>query len=469
MKQVPSHSQSRGSNAAPAPAAVKRIRPRRKTARAVGLAALATVALIGGVIGAKLNSISKNGNGSVISVVESMINPKGEFPGKDRVNIVLIGKDYNRLESKDPKLNGMPFTKGSRADSIVVLSLDLNNGKVSALSVPRDTVIEREDGRGSGKINGTYARGGAEQLQNTLGELLGVRPDYYVALKPDGVKNLVDKLGGVDVEAIDDMKYDDNWGQLHIDLKKGPLRIDGTEAVGFTRFREVKPGTPHSKEEGDGRRMARQQMVIKAMASEAKKPGNWLHVDDIIKFGLKQIETNLDQEQVFALGALFRNIQPDQMQTASLVGRGTNRGTYFFVPDEDKKKALVDWLIKGDESAANRLTVVAVQNGTEIPGLARRVADLLCEQGFDAKSTGNAKRGKETSEVSETRILYGKAAIQVRAERIAKMLGGGKLEKQIASGVASATPVVTDPEAPDVTVVMGRDLADTFAERSAKL
>ncbi len=469
MKQVPPHSQSHGGTTASTPTTGTPTRPPRKTARAVGLVVLAVVALVGGFTFAKLKSISGDGSGSVISVVESMINPRGEFPGKERINIVLIGKDYNRLESKDPKLNGMPFTKGARADSIVVLSLDLNAGKVSALSVPRDTAIRREDGQGIGKINGTYARGGAEQLQDTLGELLGVRPDYYVALKPDGVKNLVDKLGGVDVEAIDDMKYDDNWGQLHIDLKKGPLRIDGTQAVGFTRFREVKPGTPHSKEEGDGRRMARQQMVIKAMVAEAKKPGNWLQVDDIIKFGLKQIETNLDQEQVFALGALFRNIQPEQMQTASLIGRGTSRGTYFFVPDEEKKEALVDWLLKGDESAANRLTVVAVQNGTEVPGLARRVADLLREQGFDAKSTGNAGRDSESTEISETRILYGKAATQKRAERIAKMLGGGKLEKQVPSDVATATPVSADPDAPDVTVVLGRDLAATFAERSAKL
>lgn len=472
MKQVPSPPTSRNSSTGstvPGPAHSSLKRPRRRIARTVGFSALAVAALVIGITVSKLSSISKSGGGTVLSVVESMMNPKGEFPGKDRVNIVLIGKDYNRLESKDPKLNGMPFTKGSRADSIVVLSLDLNAGKVSALSVPRDTLIEREDGQGSGKINGTYARGGAEQLQKTLGELLGVRPDYYVALKPDGVKNLVDKLGGIDAEAIDDMKYDDNWGQLHIDLKKGPLRLDGTQAVGFTRFREVKPGTPHSKEEGDGRRMARQQMVIKAMASEAKKPGNWLHVDDTIKFGLKQIETNLDQEQVFALGALFRNIQPDQMQTASLIGKGTKRGTYFFVPDDEKKKALVDWLLKGDESAANRLTVVAVQNGTEIPGVARRVADLLREQGFDARSVGNAERDKESSEVSETRIVYGKAAIQVRAERIAKMLGGGKLEKQVPSGAVNATPVLPDPEAPDVTVVLGRDLATTFAERSAKL
>ena len=212
------------------------------------------------------------------------------------------------------------------------------------------------------------------------------------------------------------MNYDDNWGQLHIHLKQGPLRIEGTDAVGFTRFREVKPGTPHSKEEGDGRRMARQQMVIKAMVAEAKKPSNWLKVDSIINYGMEQIETNLSREQVFALGALFRNIQPEQMQTASLIGKGTKHGPYFFVPDETKKKALVDWLLKGDESAANRLTVVAVQNGTEIPGLAKRVADMLCEKGFDAKSDGNAERGKEASEVSQTRIVYGKASTQVRAE-----------------------------------------------------
>jgi LCP family protein required for cell wall assembly len=473
MKQVPPPQgrNNRTSKSTGTPATTKAPRPRRKTGRNVGLIALAAVALVGGVTWSKLSSISKgdHGKGNPFGIVEAMTNPKGEFPGKDRVNIVLIGKDYNRLESKDPKLNGMPFTKGSRADSIVVLSLDLNAGKVSALSVPRDTRIQREDGQGSGKINGTYARGGAEQLQNTLGELLGVRPEYYVALKSDGVKNLVDKLGGVDVEAIDDMNYDDNWGQLHIHLKKGPLRIDGTEAVGFTRFREVKPGTPHSKEEGDGRRMARQQMVIKAMASEAKKPGNWLHVDDIIKYGMQQIETNLDQEQVFALGALFRNIQPEQMQTASLMGKGTKRGTYFFVPDEEKKKAMVDWLLKGDESAANRLTVVAVQNGTTIRGVAGRVANLLRVQGFDAKSMGNAERGTEASGVSQTRIVYGKASMQARAERIAKMLGGGKLEKQVSVGTASAPPVAADPDAPDVTVVLGRDLAANFEERSAKL
>lgn len=471
MKQVPSSPQSRdsrGGNNNPAARAGKPSRSRR----AKGVFGLVVLAAVGVGItwaGSMLHSISNGGNGTAVGIVQAITNPKSKFPGKDRVNVVLIGKDYNRLESRDPKLNGMPFTKGSRADSIVMLSLDLDAGKVSGLSIPRDTLIQREDGQGSGKINGTYARGGAEQLEKTLGELLGVTPDYYVALKSDGVKNLVDKLGGVDVVAIDDMNYDDNWGQLHIHLKKGPLRIEGTDAVGFTRFREVKPGTPHSKEEGDGRRMARQQMVIKAMAAEAKKPGNWLHVDDVIKYGMKQIETDLSDEQVFALGALFRNIQPEQMQTASLVGKGTKHGTYFFIPDENKKKALVDWLLKGDESAANRLTVVAVQNGTEIPGLAKRVADMLCEQGFDAKSDGNAQRGKEASEVSQTRIVYGKAATQVRAERIAKMLGGGKLEKQVATGTATTPTAVPDPDAPDVTIVLGRDLAATFAERSAKL
>ena len=189
MKQAPPSSQnrsSRGSNS-PTPGTGKSSRPRRRAKGVIGLTVFAALALAVGIAVSKISNISAPGKG-IGSTVDSLINPRNKFPGKDRVNIVLIGKDYNRLESKDPKLNGMPFTKGSRADSIVMISLDLNSSKVSALSIPRDTLIQREDGEGSGKINGTYARGGAKQLGKTLGELLGVTPDYYVSLKSDGVK-----------------------------------------------------------------------------------------------------------------------------------------------------------------------------------------------------------------------------------------------------------------------------------------
>lgn len=422
-------------------------------------------------IGSKLNSIAGTGGGGASSVIGSFVNPRGQFPNKNRVTILLLGKDYNR----DKK--GMPFTKDARADSIMMLSLDLENQKVSALSIPRDTRVTTPDHK-TGKINGTYAHGGPKLIREVVSELLGVTPDYYIALKPDAVKALVDELGGVEVEALDAMNYDDDWGQLHIHLPAGKQTVMGEQAVGFARFREVKPGISHSKEEGDPRRMARQQQLIKAMTSKGKSFSNLLQLDNIVNTGFAQVETDLSRQQVFALASLFRTIKPEEMQTASLPGRGTLHGTYFFVPDPRKKQALVNWLLKGDEQAANGLTVVAVQNGTAVPGAAKQVADLLKTQGFDAKSAGNAPRaasgetGAENGEVGETRIVYAKAAVAARAQKIAQAIGGGKVVKEIKPvavvGTSETAASAADESDADITVVLGRDLAPNFVKRSAQ-
>ena len=135
---------------------------------------------------------------------------RDQFPGKNRINVLLIGMDYSYLWTKrDPKLSGARYTKNSRADSIMMMSLDLDNGKVSALSIPRDTRITAPDGR-TGKINGTFSRGGAPLLRQAVTNLLGVAPDYYIAVKPDAVRDMVNALGGVNVQTKDAMEYNDS-------------------------------------------------------------------------------------------------------------------------------------------------------------------------------------------------------------------------------------------------------------------
>ena len=113
--------------------------------------------------------------------------------------------------------------------------------------------------------------------------------------------------------------------------------------------------------------------------------------------------------------------------------------------------------------------LVAVQNGTDVPGVAKQVADLLKERGFDAKSAGNAphrtsgEAGTENGEVTETQVVYGKAAVAARAQKIAQMIGGGKVTKEV-----KPAPADTDEPDADVTVVLGRDLAPSFVKRSAQ-
>ena len=448
----------------PLPPLQKATMKKNAAKRTIGILAVTTLVVgVGALAYSKLGSIAgKEGDAS--GVINSLRNPREQFPQKNRVTVLLLGKDYNR----DKK--GMPYTKGARADSIMLLSLDLDNQKVSALSIPRDTRVTAPDHK-TGKINGTYARGGEKLIRETIADLLGVAPDYYIALKPDAVKALVDSLGGVDVESIDAMNYDDDWGQLHVHLPAGKQTVDGTQAVGFARFRETKPGTPHSKEEGDPRRMVRQQQLIRAMVSKGKSPANWLHVDQIVNTGFEQVETDMTRQQVFALASLFRGVSPEDMQSATLPGHGTlkGHGPYFYVLDDRKKNALVNWLIKGDENAANAITVVAVQNGTNVPGAAKSVADLLKKQGFDA-SAGNAPAqttnggAAQNAPVMETRIVYGKASVASRAQKIAQMLGGGKVVKE----PKPAGVIGDDKDEADVTVVLGSDLAQSFVQRSAQ-
>ena len=427
----------------------------KKVFLVLGVLVLAIIGLLGGMM-------MKTMRGTQMSATDwwtTIRAPREQFPGKGRLNILLIGKDYNRIW-KEGWGYGIVHTKGARSDTLIVLSLDLNNRKVSGLSIPRDTWVEfpevKEALSRHGKINAAYAWGDAPLAMQTVSNLIGVPLDYYIALKPDAVKTLVDSLGGVEVEALDRMKYDDNGARLHIDLPAGRQIVNGEQAIGFTRFRQRNPGEPRSQEEGDDRRMARQQMLLRAMVKKAKQPQMFLRGDKLINTALGAIETNLSRKQIFALAALFREIQPEQMQTASLIGKDRHRGDkWIFVPDEEKMQAQVDWLLRGDETAANRLTVVTVKNGTEVRGAAREVADLLRNQGFDAKTAGNAK---QTEEIAQTQIHYGQAMVAPRAQRIANLLGGGlpsKLPKEQLEGA-------------DVTIVLGKDVAANFAPRSAR-
>src|SRR5690606_9908582 len=87
------------------------------------------------------------------------------------------------------------------------------------------------------RINGVYARGGAEDLRRRVEAILGVPVDYYAIVKLDIFQNLVDALGGVQVDVPYPMHYDDNVGGLHIHFPAGPRHMDGVDASKFIRYR----------------------------------------------------------------------------------------------------------------------------------------------------------------------------------------------------------------------------------------
>lgn len=410
--------------------------------------------------------------------------PAKFFPKKDQITVLLIGKDYS-YDKNYQRYTG----KSSRADSIMLLTLDFKTRHVSALSIPRDTRV-RVAGN-TGKINATLSndtypgRGGPLLLCEAVQDITGIKPDYYVAVKPDAVGNLVEELGGVDVETIDAFEYHDNKAGLHVKLPKGAVHIaTASDAIGYARYREVDiyqrnpDGTPiatgrttfrlkpreeiaalnQCQENGDTRRMVRQQNMIRAMIASGKKQ---IHrAKPLVDTAFKQFDTNLDRTQLLAIASLYRNTQPDQVASATLAGEFEKKRPFFFIPDHRKTEALVQWLVYGDEKAANRVTSVAVRNATNVSGAARRAAEILRAEGnFDADYVTDGPK----QQVASTTIQFTKAVNKPRAEMIAKLLGGGTVKKDSGpdrSGTLSQT-------VPDIMVVIGDDLAPHLGEQSA--
>lgn len=129
---------------------------------------------------------------------------------------------------------------GTRTDSMLLLYLDRENRQVRLLSLPRDTMVNRDNP--VPKLNGAYAANGEGEegmdvLMDYVGDLVGYRPDAYVLLGLDSFAQLVDAMGGVTFDVPMDMYYNDPDQDLYIDLKAGTQSLNGKEAMWLVRFR----------------------------------------------------------------------------------------------------------------------------------------------------------------------------------------------------------------------------------------
>lgn len=389
--------------------------------------------------------------------------PKEGFPGKNRLVILCMGIDDNWTNGDQV------YTKDSRTDTLFLLSLDLVNHKATMLSIPRDTYAHIAGTHWNFKINAAYETGGPDRAIDTVNELLGVHADHYMVLNIDATKKMVDALGGVDVDVPHAMHYHDKWGHLSIDLAPGLQHLDGSEAVGFARYRHPDTGMKPTSEDGDVRRMFRQHMLLRAMIGKAKSFANAAQAPRLVDVGMSSIRTDLTRAQIFDLAAIFKGVQPDDIQTASLPGddfRGP-QGAWFYRLDMAKAHAYVDWLVRGDGTAARRLVPVVVRNGTPVPHLAETVVEELKANGYtDVRNGGDAPRqavhltasNNADSGISRSEILDTGVPNPQAAQDISNLIG-------LVNPIEARHPVQPNhlgwtPEAA-LTLTLGQDYAQT--------
>lgn len=129
---------------------------------------------------------------------------------------------------------------GYRTDTMMLFSVNRATGKMSLVSIPRDTLIYCE--YSVPKINSAYGwasggEAGMEQLLMRVEEIIGFRPDGYVLVDLSVFEKLVDTMGGVTFNVPVDMHYEDPSQGLSINLSAGEQHLDGAQAMQVVRFR----------------------------------------------------------------------------------------------------------------------------------------------------------------------------------------------------------------------------------------
>jgi len=364
------------------------------------------------------------------------------FPGRGRITLLLIGADDRKDEQ-------------GRSDTMILVFLNPRSHQVAMLSVPRDLKVHIP-GHGSTKINASYAYGGVDLARETIEEVFGVDIDYYAKADFKGFVEIVDMLGGVEVEVPDvegrgrGMNYDDNWDNLHIHLKPGVQRLDGTQAIGFVRYR--KSNTP-GLGDGDFGRSARQQQFLKAMVQQKLKISNALQLAAVAPKVLRWVQTDLSVREAAELALVLKDVKPENLLQVDLQpylrDYRTSDAWFVLCSDESIRTVLgeVDNHLASAPAGALRVMVL---NGCGKAGVAAAAGERLLRGGYEVE-TDNAD--KFDYEQTVIRHQLGQRAV---AQAVRRALGVGRLEEVTGSDER------TDPEAgtasgETVTVVVGSD------------
>ncbi|MDH3471250.1 MAG: LCP family protein [Acidimicrobiia bacterium] len=187
------------------------------------------------------------------------------------VNYLLVGSDSR--EDVPEELGGFfgDFA-GQRADVIMVAHVA--DGRLQLLSLPRDLKVD-VPGEGVNKINAAYALGGPDLLVRTVRGFLGMPIHHYVEVGFGDFANVVDRLGGVDMDfpfAARDIKSG-------LSVEAGTTALDGPSAIAFVRSRsyeELQNGSWVGINQSDIGRMGRQQLVLNKLMTSTKSPSSLL-------------------------------------------------------------------------------------------------------------------------------------------------------------------------------------------------
>ncbi|AFU15922.1 Membrane-bound protein lytR [Bacillus thuringiensis MC28] len=238
---------------------------------------------------------------------------KVDISDKKPISILMMGVDQRGEDQ-------------GRSDSLMLFTLNPKTKSMKIISIPRDSYTEIVGKGKKDKINHAYAFGGIDMAVKTVENFLNVPVDHYIEVNMDGFKDIVDAVGGVDVNNDLDFNYEG------IHFEKGNIHLDGTKALHYSRMRKLDP-------RGDFGRQMRQRQVIQGVIKQGASVSSLASYGDVLKAIEKNVKTSLTQDQMFEIQKNYKDCMQNS-EEIQIPGDGHKAADgiwYYYVPDAAKQ------------------------------------------------------------------------------------------------------------------------------------
>ncbi|MFH9006397.1 LCP family protein [Streptomyces afghaniensis] len=414
----------------------------------------------------------------------------GGFQKDKAINILLIGTD--KRTGKGNEDYGDAGSVG-HADTTILLHVSKDRSNATALSIPRDLIVDvpdcpttQEDGTqkvipGTQKVrfNTSLGQDGRTPscTMRTVTELTGVKPDNFMVADFNAVKTLTSAVGGVEVCLGKDIDDPDS----HLKLSKGTHTIEGEQALAFVRTRHAVGFG------GDLSRIGLQQQFLSALMRKLKSndtltsPSKML---DLAEAGTKALTVDSQLDSIgklkdlgLELGKLnTKNLTftttpvidnpTEKVKSTVVLNESTapqvfdmikNDVSFTAVKEQKKKEAAaVAARLKGTKAPASEVRV-RILNGGADPGSAQETLSWLqVEEGV----TKSENAGNAPAELAKTTLEYAPDQAD-QARRLADIMGLSGSAMKPGESVQNAQGL------PTMTLTLGKDFKGAGASLTA--
>jgi polyisoprenyl-teichoic acid--peptidoglycan teichoic acid transferase len=290
------------------------------------------------------------------------------------VNILVLGVEP--LVDRDLTANNSVFS--GEIDTILLLHFDPVEQSLKLLSIPRDSLLETNNGK-IDRLKNINLENDAETTAQIIGKNLGnLTIDRYLRLTTDTVTKLVDVVGGLEIFVPQAVSYEDKTQRLKIDLVAGWQTLDGEKTLQFLRYLD---------DNNDLGRVQRQQIAIAAFQKRLQNPTIITRIPEAIDILKSNVDTNLSKEETLVLADFSTELSRDNLQMLLLSGRSNTDGSWD-IDSEKRDRTLAQFF--GQSSINNNVNnnsnvtglQISIQNTTGRSQLSQKLLKYLNDRNF---------------------------------------------------------------------------------------